>query len=86
MRGAPPPAPQEEQLRASLLYVFAELDVGLPKSVESKKKMIEPLIKAPPAQPARVESTCGSHCNSGSASSKYCGSIWMEAWDACGIA
>ena len=32
--------------------MFAELEIGLPKSVESKKKTIEPLIEAPPAQPA----------------------------------
>ncbi|PSS35010.1 Mediator of RNA polymerase II transcription subunit like [Actinidia chinensis var. chinensis] len=33
LRGAPPPAPQEEQLRASLLYVFAELDGLLPPNI-----------------------------------------------------
>ncbi|KAL7220363.1 hypothetical protein ACSBR2_013277 [Camellia fascicularis] len=48
--GALPPAPQEEQLRASQLYAFADLDVGLPKSAESKEKTIEPFIEAPPAQ------------------------------------
>eukprot|EP00252_Welwitschia_mirabilis_P015373 TRINITY_DN3378_c0_g1_i1.p1 TRINITY_DN3378_c0_g1~~TRINITY_DN3378_c0_g1_i1.p1 ORF type:complete len:396 (-),score=90.36 TRINITY_DN3378_c0_g1_i1:183-1370(-) len=31
LRGAIPPAPQEEQMRASLLYQFADLDVGIPK-------------------------------------------------------
>ncbi|CAL5392776.1 unnamed protein product [Camellia sinensis] len=50
LRGALPPAPQEEQLRASQLYAFADLDVGLPKSAESKEKTIEPFIEAPPAQ------------------------------------
>ncbi|GFZ11101.1 hydroxyproline-rich glycoprotein family protein [Actinidia rufa] len=54
LRGALPPAPQEEQLRASQLYAFAELDVGLPKSVESKEKTMEPFIEAPPAQPAEL--------------------------------
>ncbi|KAI3937942.1 hypothetical protein MKX01_027869 [Papaver californicum] len=31
LRGALPPAPQEEQMRASQLYNFADLDIGLPK-------------------------------------------------------
>ncbi|KAL8215796.1 hypothetical protein R6Q57_022633 [Mikania cordata] len=44
LRGALPPAPQEEQMRASMLYTFADLDVGLPKSVNNKDKFtIEPL-------------------------------------------
>ncbi|KAI9077230.1 hypothetical protein K1719_040801 [Acacia pycnantha] len=30
-----PPAPQEEQMRASQLYNFADLDIGLPKVVET---------------------------------------------------
>ncbi|KAK1407094.1 hypothetical protein QVD17_38705 [Tagetes erecta] len=43
LRGALPPAPQEEQMRASMLYTFADLDVGLPKSVDNKEKFpIEP--------------------------------------------
>ncbi|KAL5570790.1 hypothetical protein UlMin_020387 [Ulmus minor] len=49
LRGALPPAPQEEQLRASQLYNFASLDVGLPKVVDSKEKTIEPIIEPPPA-------------------------------------
>lgn len=47
LRGALPPAPQEEQLRASQLYIFADTDVGLPKTVESKEKAVEPLIEPP---------------------------------------
>ncbi|KAJ7516914.1 hypothetical protein O6H91_21G004300 [Diphasiastrum complanatum] len=31
LRGAFPPAPQEEQMRASQLYFFSDMDVGLPK-------------------------------------------------------
>ncbi|KAL7212843.1 hypothetical protein ACSBR2_015521 [Camellia fascicularis] len=50
LRGALPPASQEEQLCASQLYAFADLNVGLPKSAESKEKTIEPFIEAPPAQ------------------------------------
>ncbi|KAK4720967.1 hypothetical protein R3W88_011200 [Solanum pinnatisectum] len=42
--GALPPAPQDEQLRASQLYNFADLDVGLPKTDEGKK-IVEPLIE-----------------------------------------
>ncbi|KAJ4977582.1 hypothetical protein NE237_008362 [Protea cynaroides] len=49
LRGALPPAPQEEQMRASQLYNFADLDVGLPKT-ESKEKVIETLIEAAPSQ------------------------------------
>ncbi|KAI3970667.1 hypothetical protein MKX01_024314 [Papaver californicum] len=46
LRGALPPAPQEEQMRASQLYNFADLDIGLPK-IESKEKTIETLVEAP---------------------------------------
>ncbi|XP_051114924.1 mediator of RNA polymerase II transcription subunit 4 [Andrographis paniculata] len=50
LRGALPPAPQEEQMRASQLYAFADLDIGLPKTDEDKAKIIEPLIEAPAAE------------------------------------
>jgi len=49
LRGALPPAPQEEQMRASQLYNFADLDVGLPKEVESKDKIVEAIVE-PPSQ------------------------------------
>ncbi|KAJ8562575.1 hypothetical protein K7X08_031027 [Anisodus acutangulus] len=45
LRGALPPAPQDEQMRASQLYSFADLDVGLPKTDEGKK-IVEPLIES----------------------------------------
>lgn len=51
LRGALPPAPQEEQMRASQLYNFADLDVGLPKAVETKEKTIEAIVEPPSAQP-----------------------------------
>lgn len=51
LRGAMPPAPQEEQMRASQLYNFADLDVGLPTMVEGKEKTIEAIIE-PPLPPA----------------------------------
>ncbi|XP_044499168.1 mediator of RNA polymerase II transcription subunit 4 [Mangifera indica] len=51
LRGAMPPAPQEEQMRASQLYAFADLDVGLPKTVETREKTIEAIIEPPPLQP-----------------------------------
>ncbi|KAL3536319.1 hypothetical protein ACH5RR_004780 [Cinchona calisaya] len=54
LRGALPPAPQEEQMRASQLYTFADLDVGLPKTDEDKEKTIEPLIETPAVQPAEL--------------------------------
>ncbi|OAY42617.1 mediator of RNA polymerase II transcription subunit 4 [Manihot esculenta] len=55
LRGALPPAPQEEQMRASQLYAFADLDVGLPKKVETKEKTIEAIIEPPPPpQPAET--------------------------------
>ncbi|KAK6152418.1 hypothetical protein DH2020_015053 [Rehmannia glutinosa] len=47
LRGALPPAPQEEQMRASQLYNFADLDIGLPKTDEGKEKIIEPLVETP---------------------------------------
>lgn len=56
LRGAMPPAPQEEQMRASQLYNFADLDIGLPKAVEIKEKTVEPIIEPPPVQPADTNS------------------------------
>lgn len=50
LRGALPPAPQEEQMRASQLYNFAELDVGIPKTLQDKDKTVEPFIEAPLAE------------------------------------
>lgn len=44
LRGALPPAPQEEQMRASQLYMFADMDVGLPKS-DKERFAIEPLAE-----------------------------------------
>ncbi|XP_057801463.1 mediator of RNA polymerase II transcription subunit 4-like [Salvia miltiorrhiza] len=52
LRGALPPAPQDEQMRASQLYNFADLDIGLPKTDEGKEKIIESLIETPAAPPA----------------------------------
>lgn len=48
LRGALPPAPQDEQMRASQLYAFADLDVGLPKT-EREDKTIETFIETPAA-------------------------------------
>ncbi|KAF3655229.1 Mediator of RNA polymerase II transcription subunit 4 [Capsicum annuum] len=45
LRGALPPAPQDEQMRASQLYNFADLDVGLPKTDEGKENILERLIE-----------------------------------------
>ncbi|KAF4382236.1 hypothetical protein G4B88_011565 [Cannabis sativa] len=53
LSGALPPAPQEGQMRASQLYNFASLDVGLPKMVESEEKAFEPMIE--PAAPLPAE-------------------------------
>ncbi|RAL38139.1 hypothetical protein DM860_000833 [Cuscuta australis] len=45
LRGALPPAPREEHMRASQLYNFADHDVGLPKTDEgNKEKIVDPLI------------------------------------------
>ncbi|CAH8321907.1 unnamed protein product [Eruca vesicaria subsp. sativa] len=49
--GALPPAPQDEQMRASQLYTFADLNIGLPKTVETIEKKIESLIELPPPPP-----------------------------------
>ncbi|KAJ8546312.1 hypothetical protein K7X08_018895 [Anisodus acutangulus] len=46
LRGA---LPQDEQMRASQLYNFADLDVGLPETDEGKENILEPLIE-PPAE------------------------------------
>ncbi|KAI3944891.1 hypothetical protein MKW92_041121 [Papaver armeniacum] len=41
LQGVLPPAPQEEQMRASQLYHFADLDIGLPKiQINEKNKLI----------------------------------------------
>ncbi|GAB2300556.1 hypothetical protein Dimus_034597 [Dionaea muscipula] len=48
LRGAIPPAPQEEQMRASQLYNFADLDIGLPRAAEDKHEAIGPLMEALP--------------------------------------
>ncbi|GER57305.1 mediator of RNA polymerase II transcription subunit [Striga asiatica] len=45
LRGALPPAPQEEQMRASQLYSFAGLDVGLPKAAAEEERIIEPMVE-----------------------------------------
>ncbi|CAN0881016.1 Mediator of RNA polymerase II transcription subunit 4 [Linum grandiflorum] len=50
LRGALAPAPQDEQMRASQLYNFADLDVGIPKS-ETKEKAVEAIIEPPPPPP-----------------------------------
>ncbi|KAH9625866.1 hypothetical protein KSS87_008004 [Heliosperma pusillum] len=47
LRGALPPAPQEDQMRASQLYSFADLDIGLPKMAEDKERAIQPLMEIP---------------------------------------
>ncbi|KAG6399531.1 hypothetical protein SASPL_141012 [Salvia splendens] len=52
LRGALPPAPQDEQMRASQLYNFADLDIGLPKTEEGKEKIIDALIETSAAPPA----------------------------------
>ncbi|KAL6496253.1 hypothetical protein OROGR_029511 [Orobanche gracilis] len=51
LRGALPPAPQEEQMRASQLHNFADLDVGLPKTDEGRETIIEPFVETPAAVP-----------------------------------
>ncbi|XP_073133629.1 mediator of RNA polymerase II transcription subunit 4 [Henckelia pumila] len=55
LRGALPPAPQEEQMRASQLYNFADLDVGLPKMDEGKDKVLEPFIGTPMGVPSESD-------------------------------
>ncbi|CAN4082505.1 unnamed protein product [Withania somnifera] len=45
LRGALPPAPLDEQMRASQLYNFADLDIGLTKTDEGKESILEPLIE-----------------------------------------
>ncbi|CAI9105010.1 OLC1v1003835C1 [Oldenlandia corymbosa var. corymbosa] len=59
LRGAFPPAPQEEQMRASQLYNFADLDVGLPKTDEGNEKTIAPLIDLPAPEPDPLSSLPG---------------------------
>ncbi|KAK1632930.1 hypothetical protein QYE76_007245 [Lolium multiflorum] len=57
LRGALPPAPQDNEMRMSQLYQFADLDVGEPKKlIESKEggtseKDSAPLFVPPPEEP-----------------------------------
>ncbi|KAL3531890.1 hypothetical protein ACH5RR_005411 [Cinchona calisaya] len=85
-RGALPPAPQEEQMRASQLYSFTDLGVVLPRIDDGKEKTIEPLIETPAVQISRCQSSCQCCWNSKSASAKYCGTNRMEIRYACGVA
>ncbi|PUZ71744.1 hypothetical protein GQ55_2G338500 [Panicum hallii var. hallii] len=64
LRGAFPPAPQEQEMRASKLYQFADLDVGVPKKPLEAKEGITaeveamPLYEPPPQEGApRIPST-----------------------------
>lgn len=50
LRGALPPAPQDEQMRASQLYACAGLDVGLP-AAEPESRSFEPMVDQPPPAP-----------------------------------
>ncbi|GFQ03883.1 mediator of RNA polymerase ii transcription subunit 4 [Phtheirospermum japonicum] len=59
LKGALPPAPQEEQMRASQLYNFADLDIGLPKTDEGKEKIIEPLVEAQAVESAPLAAIQG---------------------------
>lgn len=54
LRGSLPPAPQEEHMRASQLYNFANLDVGLPKTLDSTEKTIEAIMESPPLAPTEA--------------------------------
>lgn len=54
LRGSLPPAPQEEHMRASQLYNFANLDIGLPKTVDSTEKTIEAIMEPPPLVPTEA--------------------------------
>lgn len=56
LRGALPPAPQDEQMRASLLYKAGELDLGLPKeepAAAAVERLIDTVVPAP--APPQVE-------------------------------
>uniref|UniRef100_A0A0D9XG55 Mediator of RNA polymerase II transcription subunit 4 n=1 Tax=Leersia perrieri TaxID=77586 RepID=A0A0D9XG55_9ORYZ len=69
LRGALPPAPQENEMRMSQLYQFADLDVGVPKSQEAKEGLtaegeITPLfeptpprVELPPPRPSMLPNT-----------------------------
>lgn len=62
LRGAMPPAPQEEQMRASQLYQYADLDVGIPKQAVTEPlpvaivepepaKVVHPKLESVPGMP-----------------------------------
>ncbi|KAG1359441.1 mediator of RNA polymerase II transcription subunit 4 [Cocos nucifera] len=52
LRGALPPAPQDNEMRASQLYHFADLDVGVPKKApEAKERAADALAEPPLMEP-----------------------------------
>ncbi|CAN6167830.1 unnamed protein product [Urochloa humidicola] len=64
LRGALPPAPQDSEMRASKLYQFADMDVGVPKKpLEAKEGItaeveVMPLYEPPPQEgPPRLPNT-----------------------------
>ncbi|CAL5063117.1 unnamed protein product [Urochloa decumbens] len=60
LRGALPPAPQDSEMRASKLYQFADMDVGVPKKPLDAKEGITaevevmPLYEPPPQEAPRL--------------------------------
>ncbi len=58
LRGALPPAPQDGQMRASLLYQAHELDLGLPKSTAPA---LSPLVPADGTGQIAVEASGPAH-------------------------
>ncbi|CAN6205192.1 unnamed protein product [Urochloa humidicola] len=63
LRGALPPAPQDSEMRASKLYQFADMDVGVPKKPLDAKEGITaeveaiPLYEPPPQEAPRLPNT-----------------------------
>ncbi|CAL5082597.1 unnamed protein product [Urochloa decumbens] len=63
LRGALPPAPQDSEMRASKLYQFADMDVGVPKKPLDAKEGITaevevmPLYEPPPQEAPSLPNT-----------------------------
>ncbi|KAL5757486.1 hypothetical protein ACOSP7_020097 [Xanthoceras sorbifolium] len=81
IRGALPPAPQDKQLRASQLYNFADFDVVLPKTDETKEKKIEAIVKPQNSQSVGANPLANLFAIQGLLSPNITISLWLETRD-----
>ncbi|KAL5822485.1 hypothetical protein ACOSQ4_020385 [Xanthoceras sorbifolium] len=81
IRGALPPAPQDKQLRASQWYNFADFDVVLPKTDETKEKKIEAIVQPQNSQSVGANPLANLFAIQGLLSPNITISLWLETRD-----